>query len=327
MKCLNKHERGNHQFTATVYTMHSRSSNKAGNGSRARSDQRAFKEHILKDYNLEPDKHDKLKRGLEWSVTHRNWVVKDFLTAAHIFPASWGQKLMTEIFGEECGNELFSSRNGLLLPKSIKRAMDEWAIVIVPDIRNDPTIDEVKPWLETSPKGYKFRVLDPNHPELNRQLSSSDNDMRFGTDLDESPLVFRGDFRPRARFLWLWFACAVLKRFWSTPLEDAPDNLSPQFGKGMWATAGAYVKRDFVLGIMKEIGHGVADFILEGAKPKVEEDDNVPNKAVAAMVASQVVETSEKDEDDEDDEEAKDEEEEEDDGDDEDWDDELQKDI
>ncbi|KAI1355973.1 hypothetical protein F5Y01DRAFT_268171 [Xylaria sp. FL0043] len=276
---------------------------KAGVGRRERSDQRAFKKNLLKDYNLEPERQDKTKRGLLWSVAHGNWVINELLTAAHIFPVSWGQKMMTEMCGEECKEELFSARNGLLLPTMIERAMDDWAIVIVPDLPNDPTIDEVKPWIASMPREYKFRVLDPNHPELNKRLSASDEDTRFGKDLDQSPLVFRNDFRPRARFLWLWFTCAILKRFWSAPIHHAPEKLTAQFGKGMWATGGPYLRKDFVLGIVEEIGHEVSDFMLKGAMPSLGEEDEVPNKAVAAMLASRVVEVCEKEEGDEDDDE------------------------
>ncbi|KAI8946363.1 hypothetical protein F4801DRAFT_596761 [Xylaria longipes] len=208
---------------------------KAGVGARERSDQRAFKKNILKDYNLEPDHRDKSKRGLVWSVAHGDWVLNTQLTAAHIFPVSWGQKMMTEMFGDECKDELFSSHNGLLLPDMIEKAMDEWAIVIVLDLPNDPSTNEIEPWIASVPREYKFRVLDPNHPELNQRISVLDDDNRLGRDLDQSRLVFRGDFRPRARFLWLWFACAMLKRFWSSPIHRGPEKLTAQFGRGMWA--------------------------------------------------------------------------------------------
>ncbi|KAI0552366.1 hypothetical protein F4679DRAFT_535394 [Xylaria curta] len=263
---------------------------------RERSDQGAFKKDILRDYNLEPDRSDKNKRGLYWSVVHGTWEVDDAMTAAHIFPVSWGQKMMTEMFGDECKDELFSSRNGLLLPRAVERAMDEWAIVIVPDLANNPDINEVKPWIASAPREYKFRVLDHNHPELNKRISSSDDDTRLGKDLDQSRLVFRGSYRPRARFLWLWFACAILKRFWASPIHGAPEKLTSQFGRGVWATAGHYLRRDFVLGIMEEMGHEIDDLMLEGAMPALVEEDKVPNKAVAAMLASRVVEVCEKEE-------------------------------
>lgn len=280
---------------------------KAGVGVRESSDQRAFKKNILRDYNLEPDRSDKNKRGLYWSVVHGTWMVDDVMTAAHIFPVSWGQKMMTEMFGDECKDELFSSRNGLLLPKGIKRAMDEWAIVIVPDLPNDPDINEVKPWIASAPREYKFRVLDHSHPELSKRISSSDDDTRLGKDLDQSRLIFRGNHRPRARFLWLWFACAILKRFWASPIHGAPEKLTSQFGRGVWATAGHYLRRDFVLGIMEEMDHEIDDFMLEGAMPTLVEEDNVPNKAVAAMLASRVVEVCEKEEGEDEDEEGDDE--------------------
>ncbi|KAI0855308.1 hypothetical protein F4860DRAFT_521658 [Xylaria cubensis] len=286
---------------------------KAGVGVRECSDQRAFKKNVLRDYDLEPGRCDKTKRGLYWSVVHGTWIVEDMFTAAHIFPVSWGQKMMTEMFGDECKDELVSSRNGLLLPKTIERAMDEWAILIVPDLPNDPDIDEVKPWISSAPREYKFRVLDHNHPELNKRISNSDDDTRLGRDLDQSRLVFRGNYRPRARFLWLWFACAILKRFWASPIHGAPEKLTSQFGRGMWATGGHYLRRDFVLGIMEEMGHEIDDFMLEGAMPSLVEEDQVPNKAVAAMLASRVVEVCEKEDWEDEDEEGGDDEEDDDD--------------
>ncbi|KAI0453398.1 hypothetical protein F5B21DRAFT_525939 [Xylaria acuta] len=126
----------------------------------------------------------------------------------------------------------------------VEKAMDEWAIVIVPDLPNDPTTNEVEAWITSAPR---------------------DNDTRLGRDLDQPRLVFRGTFRPRARFLWLWLACAILKRFWSSPIHGAPEKLTSQFGRGIWETGGPYIRRDFVLGMVEEVGREIGNFLLEGA--------------------------------------------------------------
>ncbi|KAI1170887.1 hypothetical protein F4777DRAFT_89641 [Nemania sp. FL0916] len=257
---------------------------------RERKDQRTFNKSLIRDYELKhPTDHE-----LEWSVAVGDYQRGSLLKAAHIYPYSWGQTLMTEFFGEECADELLSSRNGLKLPFSLVRAMNDWAIVIVPDIEDDATVDQAKLWSEAPIHEYKFRVLDPTHPQLDYAVKQGQKcpwePLLKGKDLDQVRLQFRGDHRPRARYLWFWFCCAVLKKFWN---EDhprhAPSTLGPQIGKGFWGTRGPYMRRDFLLGIVEEIGRHEGQFLLDGAKPAADPEDNETNKAVVDLLNQNII--------------------------------------
>ncbi|KAI0407339.1 hypothetical protein F4802DRAFT_18029 [Xylaria palmicola] len=261
---------------------------KAGMGSRERKDQRAFRKNLILAYDLKDEK-DKDKKYALWNVAQGNWVPEDSLIAAHIYPYSWGQKMMTEFFGEECSNELFSARNGLMFPQAVEGAMGEWALVIVPDIEDNPTPDQVQQWTNNVPHEYKFRVLDPDHAAVEKIVSFEGGTPTRVKDLDQVRLQFRGSIRPRARYLWLWFACAVLRRFWRKGPRQAAPILTPQFGKGVWATPGPYLRRDFILGLMEEIGHEQADFLLSGAKPATSAEDETPNPVLIDLVNQQIV--------------------------------------
>ncbi|KAH8156615.1 hypothetical protein CIB48_g11633 [Xylaria polymorpha] len=184
----------------------------AGMDSRRRKDQRVFHNALLTYYNLE-DKQDSNKRGLLWSITLGEWVPRQMLKAAHIYPYSWGRQRMTELFGDECSGELLSA--------------------------------------------HQVR------------------------------LQFRGEQRPRARYLWLWYACAVLRRFWAHDPRNAPSSLAPQLGKGMWGIRGSYLRRDFILGLIEEIGHE-GEFLMDGAKPPGSVEDDVPNKALVDLVNQEI---------------------------------------
>ncbi|KAI1284557.1 hypothetical protein F5Y07DRAFT_393521 [Xylaria sp. FL0933] len=263
----------------------------AGMGSRSRKDQRSFHKALLNYYDLE-DRENKNRQGLLWSVAQGDWVHRRTLKAAHIYPYSWGQARMTDLFGEECSEELFSPRNGLMLPGEVEEAMEDWAIVIVPAINDDPTVEQSKEWADSCPREYKFRILDPDHPALNQKLFTSQGPC--GKDLDQVKLKFRGKSRPRARYLWMWFACAVLRQFWKDDPQNAASNLAPQLGKGMWGTKGPYLRKDFILGLMEEIGHK-GEFLMDGAKPAYSTEDNVPNKALVDLV-NQDIASKERDE-------------------------------
>ncbi|KAI1774327.1 hypothetical protein F4818DRAFT_452361 [Hypoxylon cercidicola] len=87
---------------------------------------------------------------------------------------------------------------------SVEKAMDNGAIVIVPDIPDDHSDDKVATWENTSPKKYKWRVMDteaeiPNEPVMTiRDLKR------------QRLLIIQDDGRPRARYRYFLFAVAQL---------------------------------------------------------------------------------------------------------------------
>lgn len=64
------------------------------------------------------------------------------------------------VFGGNVEGELDTPYNGLILHRHIEKAMDDGAIVAVPDIADDPTPDEVEAWEKKEPKNYRWRIID-----------------------------------------------------------------------------------------------------------------------------------------------------------------------
>ncbi|KAI0544810.1 hypothetical protein F4679DRAFT_563608 [Xylaria curta] len=115
-----------------------------------------------------------------------------------------------------------------------------------------------------------------------------------GKDLDQVQQQFRGELQPRTRYLWLWFACAVLRQSWKQ--QDPRNAPSSLLGKGMWGNRGPYLRQDFILDLMEEIGHE-NDFLMDDAKPADASEDDVPGKALVDLVNQEIIVRGEQEED------------------------------
>ncbi|KAI1213176.1 uncharacterized protein F4807DRAFT_413172 [Annulohypoxylon truncatum] len=119
-----------------------------------------------------------------------------------------GSTFMEAAFGADCGDERYSPLNGLVVNRSVKEALEAGALVIVPDLPNYPLPRHVERWRKSEPRQYKFRITQPEMTEYTRR----GNGVSVVGRLDERLLEFKGDFRPRARFLHFLFHVTMLKR-------------------------------------------------------------------------------------------------------------------
>lgn len=267
----------------------------AGFGDRQRSDQRYFKKRLLKEYALIDRNH----HGMIWDVCTGSWRLKDMMTAAHIYPVGWGKDFMQGIFGETAKYELFSPKNGLMLLKPVEKAFDDGAIVIVPDIPNDPLPQQVEVWNKSNPKEFKFRILDSTVPCLQERISESAEEKTVA-DLDGKQLQFRSNFRPRTRYLYFMFCVAVLRLAWRCKNQNSEEALSKQLGKGFWGTRGKYVRKGILLAFVEEIGHGIEFLVDGGAIDAVSKEDDVPDETGLLAIADSSLAKSVEDSDDSD---------------------------
>lgn len=62
-------------------------------------------------------------------------------------------------------------------------------------------------------------------------------------DLDNRPLKFLTDFRPRARYIYFHYCIQVLRRAWqhSNPGQEASGILQAERAKLYWGTPGRYL--------------------------------------------------------------------------------------
>lgn len=139
------------------------------------------------------------------SMTGQYWH-QDMVHAAHIFPHKHTQKLMIAIFGEESKGELWKAEDAILMTNTAEQHFDNGRFVIVPDIRDNATTDEIASWNQQEPKAYKIRVIatKTNLKELSQEITLTSDPEKMWKDLDGQKLVFKTDFRPRSRYVNLY---------------------------------------------------------------------------------------------------------------------------
>lgn len=114
--------------------------------------------------------------------------------AAHIFPWAEGQVAMDEIIGREVENmeELNEIPNGLMLSTYAEKRLEDGDIVLVPDVTDAASQEEIDAWSISEPKESTIRVVDPqakgmNWPpagDVNPRRSRNESDGREGTILE-----------------------------------------------------------------------------------------------------------------------------------------------
>ena len=234
---------------------------KAGRGKRSGKDQTRFRKALEK---ASDSKHP-TDPGLQWCPITEMWANKDTLTAAHLFAHRHGQAAMDNIFGEQDEPELFSPRNGILMLTIAEKRMDKGLFVIVPNVPDDHSQDDVSNWHQTAVKEYKIRVLEPEDPLMQEHIVEG----RCWNELDGKRVNFRNDFRPRARYLYFVYCTVMLQRAWSET-EDwrkSGNILTNELGKPWWATRGRYMKQNMIRAFVREIGHE-SESLFMGAADK-----------------------------------------------------------
>ncbi|KAI1445269.1 hypothetical protein F5Y02DRAFT_427011 [Annulohypoxylon stygium] len=231
-----------------------------GTRKRSKSEQSKFKCNLIEHYDAatKHPKKPKIVLFVHDTATGMD-LPKSQLTASHLVPHSLGPDMLVAIFGTNVQGELDTPHNGLLLSKDVETAMDDGAIVIVPDIADDPTTTQIEEWESAGVKQYKWRIVDPEAEALDVALQAasteSPNIMTI-RDLDGKRLSFKNDMRPRSRYLYFLFVVAQLRLAWRDELRKDPSQvLSKQLGEGFWATKGRYLQRSFLLALADEIGH------------------------------------------------------------------------
>ncbi|KAI0602446.1 hypothetical protein F4775DRAFT_243588 [Biscogniauxia sp. FL1348] len=148
------------------------------------------------------------------------------LQAAHIVPQCFGKKLFRRIFGDtHHHSDLWAPGNGLLLPRGVAAAMDDWSISIVPDIPDhDPPQACVQQWMSSYPtQDFKFRVIDPTDENLGRRITLAKGDYRTGRDLDGVKVSFIKPFRPNLMYLYFNHCCTIVKKNRGLFRDDTTD--------------------------------------------------------------------------------------------------------
>lgn len=235
-----------------------------GLGARDTSDQSNFKKALIDTYN--PLSVRNVKRCL-WEPVIGNWY--ESLQGAHLFPYAQGL-FMDDIFGKGAREELFSPKNGLLLHRNVKHALEKGFAMIVPDVDLEPADPDfplgdkqerdnrLKAWKRAKTKEYKFIVPDDKHAAVNEQFLGPNRKLITIAQLNGKRLEFKSNRRPRARYVWWTFFNAILRRSWSQKLtEGNMQHKEVQKRTLYWGSDGSYIKKSQILGCIEEIGHDV----------------------------------------------------------------------
>lgn len=137
---------------------------------------------------------------------------------------------MDNIFSRNVTPENFPPCNGILKSHAAESLFDKGYYVIVPQVSEDPSLQEIQDWHLVEPKNYQIRVLEPNVKAMTQFIGNSD---RLWRDLVGQKALFRGNFRPRARYHYFTYCMAVLRKSWN---KDKPTTaLSDEIGKPIGA--------------------------------------------------------------------------------------------
>src|SRR5262249_12467456 len=137
-----------------------------GPGKRGSSAQSEFRQSLIQAYNAsnpDPAWEDTL-----WCPVMSAWVSTSNITASHVFSYRHGQKTMDAIFGPNDEPELFHPANGLPLSNPVEFMFDKGFFVIVPDLPDDPNVEEIFAWQQSEPKEYKFKLISLEHPKVDQ---------------------------------------------------------------------------------------------------------------------------------------------------------------
>ncbi|KAK4214153.1 hypothetical protein QBC37DRAFT_314986 [Rhypophila decipiens] len=228
---------------------------------RQKSEQARFKDNLIEFYDagrFDPQKPKVMIRAID-TVTGLPFGPY-FSEAVHLFPYSLGSESLFALFGEDVKDDLMTARKGLLFPPCVEVALNLGVITLVPDIPDEPTMEQVAAWQEEEPKIYKWRIIDEDAEEYLAGILDvvRETNMSRIRDLDGKRLFFHNENRPHPRYLFFLSAVAQLKMVWRHQYQhrNNPDKkLKLRLGNGFWLTAGKYLNRAFLRALSKEIGH------------------------------------------------------------------------
>ncbi|RDW93996.1 uncharacterized protein DSM5745_01318 [Aspergillus mulundensis] len=143
-----------------------------GTDDRNSGDQSSFRKELIATGDA---KHPKF----EWlwvPVLGRYWPEEE-VVAAHLFPCMHGQESMDDIFGKTKSPELFSARNGILVPRFFEKYLNAGKILIVPDLPDDrPPLAELLAWVSQETREFKLRIIDPKWEKLDHLIHLNDEE-------------------------------------------------------------------------------------------------------------------------------------------------------
>ena len=226
-----------------------------GRGKRSRHIQKEFREKLIAACK---SKHPDPRIPELWCpILGHFFPGEQTMHAAHIFPWADGQVAMDEFFGREVENaeELIEIQNGLMLSTYAEKRLDDGDIVLVPNVKDAASQEEIDAWSRSQPKEYKIRVINFKAKGMDRAHPGYVDPKESWNNLDGKRVQFSSDHRPRARYLYWQYCKAVLRQSWKEKDIKAKDVLVRERGKKFWGTKGPYIKKRMLLAFVEQLGH------------------------------------------------------------------------
>lgn len=212
---------------------------------------------------------------------------------------------MDDIFGKGASSEIFSAVNGLFLDTEIEDALNKGLIAIVPDVDLEPRNPQlpqddqderqqrIREWESQPIKEFKVVVVNKLSPEVTKIKFLKDQEgVATLMDLHNRKLVFKTDFRPRARYVWWTFLNTILRTAWNAKLNHGNvQHVEVRKATRYWGTRGRYVKENQLLGFIEELGQDV-NSILNCAINDEGEGDKEPSSCGVTVAAYDAIERS-----------------------------------
>ncbi|SPJ85114.1 uncharacterized protein FTOL_10972 [Fusarium torulosum] len=237
-----------------------------------------------------------------WDPVFVKWESALVMKAVHLCP--WKQnQTMDEIFGPGSHKELFSPYNGLFLHPDTEDALVKGHIAIVPDVELEPADaklpqndqrernDRLLEWESAEVKNYKLVVLNKSHKEVNRVWFRNGGETTKLLQLDGRKLVFRTDFRPRARYVWWTFMFAILKNAWGQSQQEREKDLEHIEIRGLVEELGYDIKSILTIDQDKYENWGEDEEKYKDEEEEEEEEEEGKSYRAAGALVQQVVES------------------------------------
>ena len=139
---------------------------------------------------------------------------------------------------------------------------------------------QLQEWDALEVKNYKIRVISPKDPSMQVVIEGYDDDTDITwAGLDNRPLKFLNDSRPRARYLYFAYCEAIFSQCFTQGKHL--DTSRAEVGKRYWGTPGRYFLKSMLLGFVEQMGHNY-DHLLEGAI-----DDDAKPRSEAVILAAE----------------------------------------
>lgn len=197
-----------------------------------------FTKAMRANYCLQTAKPLGVPKHLIWCVTTGRYVPEFLITPMHIFPEDLCPSVYDAVFKK---TDLWNGSNGLMVPHNVKAAMEDWALIIVPQ--------EIRQSYRGAFLEYKFRVVDPAYKGLESTIYKQNHKdpapITFVKELDGHPLVFRNNSgAPLHRNLYFHSGCAIWKKTF-LELPPPPDGAQKDGEVAAAITAAAAATADF----------------------------------------------------------------------------------